>query len=220
VRLLQLLSWIPWALIGLLFLGVLGYFWKYRTKTIKESEIPTVGVLSKQDSTYVSDSAFAALPSDTSSTDFSVETPEVETPKPIEKETKKVEKIIKTQPVEKKVEESPKTDVFDNNYSTVSVSEQLKNSKSWIGLNTDFRKNSAEISSKGQLEDVAKYLKNNRKAKVIIAGGSESKGGTLAEDRAYAVRDALFEKGVSENQLSVQSSSVKNINAKVVVKIQ
>ena len=87
-------------------------------------------------------------------------------------------------------------------------------------MNTDFRKNSAEISSKGQLEDVAKYLKSNRKAKATIAGGSESKGGTIGEDRAYAVREALFEKGVSENQLSVQSSSVKDVNAKVVIKIK
>jgi OmpA-OmpF porin, OOP family len=216
-------SWIPWLLISLLFLGVLGYFWKYRKQPIKSPETPIVGVLPKQDSTYVSDSTFVALPLDTSSTVLPTETPKVEETKPIEKVekgVKKEEKVVKTPPIEKKVVEKPKTDIFDNNSSTASVSEQLKSSQSWIGLNTDFRKNSAEISSKGQLEDVAKYLKSNRKAKATIAGGSESKGGTIAEDRAYAVREALFEKGVSESQLSVQSSSVKDVNAKVVVKIK
>lgn len=219
-------SWIPWVLIGLLFLAVLAYFWKYRKQPVKAPETPIVSVLPKEDSTYVSDSAFVALPPDTNTTTLATETPKVEETKPtekVEKEPKKEEKVVKTPPVEKKVEapkESPKTDIFDNNSSTLSVSEQLKSSTSWIGLNTDFRKNSGEISSKGQLEDVAKYLKSNRKAKATIAGGAESKGGTLAEDRAYAVREALYEKGVSENQLSVQSSSVKDVNAKVVVKIK
>jgi outer membrane protein OmpA-like peptidoglycan-associated protein len=225
------MSWIPWVLIGLLFLGVIGYFLKYRKSTVKEPETPTVSVLPKQDSTFVSDSAFVALPPDTSSNEFTapIETPKVEETKPseiVEKETKKEEKqakkeekATKLQPVEKKVEASPKTDIFENSGS-LSVADLLKNSKSWIGLNTDFRKNSAEVSSKGQLDDVAKYLKNNRKAKAVIAGGSQSSGSTLAEDRAYAVREVLFEKGVSESQLSVQSSVVKDVNAKVVVKIK
>ena len=206
-------NWIPWVLIGLLFLGVIAYFWKYRKQTVKEPETPSVGVLPKEDSTYVSDSVFKALPPDTSSLVLSTETPKIG-------ETKPTEKVIKTPPVEKKVEEAPKIAISDNSFSTLSVSEQLKISNSWIGLNTDFRKNSAEISSKEQLEDVAKYLKSNRKAKAIIAGGSDSKGGTLAEDRAYAIREALFEKGVSENQISVQSSAVKDVNAKVVIKIK
>lgn len=219
-------SWIPWLLIGILFLGVLGYFWKYRKQPVKSPEAPIVSVLPKEDSTYVSDSAFVALPPDTNSKVLAAQTPIVKEIKPIEKVEKittKEGKVVKSPPVEKKVEaptELPKTNIFDNNSSTLSVSEQLKSSQSWISLNTDFRKNSAEISSKGQLEDVAKYLKSNRKAKATIAGGSESKGGTIAEDRAYAVREALFEKGVSENQLSVQSSAVKDANAKVVIKIK
>lgn len=234
-------SWIPWVLIGLLFLGVVGYFLKYRKPTVKQLETPVVSVLPKQDSTFVSDSAFVALPPDTSTTTSTTipttEAPKVEEAKPSEilaKETekeekstkkdekpaKKDEKATKSQVVEKKVETSPKTDSFESSSSSLSVADQLKNSKSWIGLNTDFRKNSAEVSSKGQLDDVAKYLKNNRKAKAVIAGGSQSSGSTLAEDRAYAVREVLFEKGVSESQLSVQSSAVKDVNAKVVVKIK
>lgn len=214
-------SWIPWALIGILFLGVLAYFWKYRKQTPPGAEVPAIGVLPKEDSTYVSDPSFTASPLDTSSTVSSTDFSKPEETAPTEKvETKKEEKIVKAPPIEKKVEEKPKTDTFDNNTSSVSVSEQLKDSKSWIGLNTDFRKNSAEIKSKGELDDVAKYLKSNSKAKAIIAGGSQSSGSTLAEDRAYAVREILFEKGVPESQLSVQSSTVKDVNAKVVVKIR
>jgi outer membrane protein OmpA-like peptidoglycan-associated protein len=212
-------SWIPWILIGLLFLAVIAYFWKYRKHTIQEPVTPTADILSKQDSIYARDSAFVALPLDTSSRGLSIKPPKVEEINPIEKETKTEEKGI-TQPIEKKNELSPKTDIFDDNSSDAPVSEQLKNSKSWIGLNTDFKRNSAEISSKGQLEDVAKYLKNNYKAKIIIAGGSQSNGSTLAEDRAYAVREILLEKKVSENQLSVQSSAVKDVDAKVVIKIR
>ncbi len=216
-------NWIPWVLILFLFLGVVAYFWKYRRQIIKEPEISAVGVLPKEDSTYVSDSAFVALPIDTSSRVLLTETPKVEETKPIEKVekvAKNEDKTVKTQTVEKKIEEKPKVDIFDTNISTNTVSEQLKSSDSWIGLNTDFRKNSAEISLKGQLEDVAKYLKSNRKAKATIAGGSQSKGSTLSEDRAYAVREILLEKGISENQLSVQNSFIKDVNAKVVVKIK
>ncbi len=215
-------SWVPWVLIALLFLGVLGYFWKFRKQKSTDTIKNEVTVLPKQDSTYVSDSAFVASPVDTINTFESTEIAKTGESKSTEKDKKKEEKVEKTPTIEKKVEEikeTPKTNIFDNNASTASISEQLK-SKSWVRLNTDFKKKSAEISSKGQLDDVAKYLKNNRKSKAVIAGGSQSSGGTLAEDRAYAVLGALLDKGVSENQLSVQSSTVKSINAKVVVKIK
>ncbi len=212
------LSWIPWILIGLLFLGVLAYFWKYRksTKAI-QSVSNTVGVLPKQDSTFVT-----SLP-DTTSFTPTTEAPKVEEVKPLEKvskETKKIEEKSKPILAEKKAEETPKTDIFDGNASNTSVSEQLKTNKSWIGLNTDFKKNSAEMSSKNGLDDVVKFLKTNKKTKITIAGGSQSTGGTLAEDRAYAVRDALLERGIAESRVSAQSSSVKGVNAKVVVKVK
>lgn len=214
-------AWIPWVLIGLLFLAGIAYFLKYRKQSLKGSETPTVVLPPKADSTAVSDSSFAVLPTDTSSSFSSTDFSKPEEIIPAEKiEPKKEEKVVKSPPIEKKVEEIPKTDSFDNSSSAVSISEQLKNSNDWISLDTDFRKNSAEIKSKGALEELAKYLKNNRKAKATIAGGSQSSGGTLAEDRAYAVREVLFEKGVSENQLTVQSSTVKEANAKVTVKVK
>ena len=218
-------NWIPWVLIGLLFLAVVAYFLKYRKQTVKEPISDAVGVLPKQDSTFISDSSFVALQPDTVSKISSSEITKTDEVKPIEKPAKKDQKIVKTPIIEEKlrelkVKEPQKTDVFDANSSTVSVSEQLKNNNSWIGLNTDFKKNSGEVTSKGQLDEVAKYLKSNRKARVIIAGGSQSSGSTLAEDRAYAVREILFEKGVKESQLLIEPSVVKTINAKVVVKIK
>ena len=218
------LRWIPWVLIGLLFLAGLAYFWKYRKSTkVINPVTDTVGVLPKQDSTYVNDAPFTPPPSDTIGVVVTTETPKVKETKSvekIEKETKKVEKSSKTDFVEEKTKETPKTDIFDSNTSNISVSEQLKTNKSWIGLSADFKKNSAEMSSKSGLDDVVKFLKTNKKAKIIIAGGSQSTGGTLAEDRAYAVRDALLERGIAESRVSAQSSSVRGVNAKVVVKVK
>lgn len=212
-------SWIPWVLISLIFLAGIAYFWKYR-KPIKPqtSTENTIGVLPKQDSTDINDAAFTnTLPTDSINISTPIESSNIDT-KPIEKEevTKPAEKKVE----ETKIREIPKTETFEKPTSTASVSEQLKNSNVWISLNTDFRKNSAEISSKGNLDEVANFLKSNRKSKAIIAGGSESTGRTLAEDRAYAVREVLLERGVSESQLSVQSSAVNDVTAKVVVKIR
>lgn len=212
-------SWIPWALISLLFLAGIAYFWKYR-KQIKAQTLTenTIGVLPKKDSIVVNDIGFSnTLPADSINNSTPIESSNIDT-----KPTKK-EEIVK--PIEKKVEETkiketPKTETFDKPSSSTSISDQLKNSSSWISLNTDFKRNSAEISSKTNLDDVAKFLKSNRKSKVIIAGGSESTGKTLAEDRAYAVREILLERGVNESQLSVQSSAVNDANGKVVIKIK
>lgn len=212
-------SWIPWVLISLIFLAGIAYFWKYR-KQIKPqtSTENTIGVLPKQDSTDANAPAFNnTLSMDSTNISNPIESSNIDS-KPIEKEeaTKPAEKKVE----EPKIRETPKTETFEKPISTASLSEQLKNSSAWIGLNTDFRKNSAEISSKGSLDEVVKFLKNNRKSKAIIAGGSESTGKTLAEDRAYAVREVLLERGVSESQLSVQSSAVKDMAAKVVIKIR
>ena len=62
-------------------------------------------------------------------------------------------------------------------------------------------------------------MKGNRSLKITIAGGSQSSKGTLGEDRAYAIREVLLETGISENQILVQSSLVKDIDSKVVLKV-
>lgn len=221
------LSWIPWILVSLVFLAGLAYFWKYR-KSIKPTEPAIeIGVLPKQDSTSIDNGFSAATPTDTSSSFANTEevktAEKVAVEKPIIDEPKKVEvtKPAEKKPEEPKIKETPKpTPVESLSSNGGDISQQLKNSKSWISLSTDFKKNSAEISSKSDLDAVAKFLKGNRKSRITIAGGSQSAKGTLGEDRAYAIREVLLERGVSENQISVQSSSVKDIDSKVVLKVK
>lgn len=220
------LSWIPWILVGLVFLAGLAYFLKYR-KSVQPSEYATkIDILPKQDSTSIDNGFSAATPTDTSTgftnTEVITATEEAKTlekvavEKPKVEETKKVE-VIK--PEETKVKETPK--VTENISSSADdISQQLKSSKSWISLNTNFKNNSAEISSKGDLDKVVKFLKANRKSKITIAGGSQSSKRILGEDRAYAIREVLLEKGVSENQILIQGTSVKDIDSKVVLKVQ
>ncbi len=205
-------SWIPWVLVGLLFLAGLAYFWKYR-KGVKSTNLTTeVGVLPKQDSIIIDNSLSIPVDSINDSNDeIGKSIDSVKTPENTKLKTEK--------PVENVVNE-PKKVTLDNVFANRPIGEQLKQTKDWINLNTDFRKNSAELSSKGDLDEVIKYLKANRKTKIVIAGGSQSTGGTLAEDRAYAVREVLLEKGVNEGQISVQSSSVKDIDSKVVLKVK
>ncbi len=209
------LAWIPWILIGLVFLAGLAYFWKYR-KSIKPAETTSeVAVLPKQDSTFTDNSISAsATPADTTS-GFS----NTEIAKPIE-EVKTPEKTVENKPKAEEPKKEEKKVTFDNVFANHPIEEQLKNTKSWIILNTNFKNNSAEISSKGDLDAVVKFLKENRKSKITIAGGSQSSKGTLGEDRAYAIREVLLERGVSENQVSVQSSSVKDVDSKVVLKVK
>lgn len=227
------LSWIPWILVGLVFLAGLAYFWKYR-KSVKPAEPAIeVGVLPKQDSIATNNNFSAVTPTDTSTgfTNSEVVKPteEAKTPEKVTVEKPKVEgpkKVEVTKPAEKKpeetkIKETPKATVTEDvSSSNGDISQQLKSSKSWITLNTNFKNNSAEISSKGDLDAVVKFLKGNRKSKITIAGGSQSSKGTLGEDRAYAIREVLLERGVNEGQISVQSSSVKDIDSKVVLKVK
>lgn len=223
-----IVSWIPWVLVGLIFLAGLAYFWKYR-KGVKPADSNTeVGVLPKQDSIAIDNGFSTTAPGDkgTSSKNIEVVKPSeaVKTPEKVVAEKQKVDKpkevkVIKSE--ETKVNETSKAILSESISSTGGeINEQLKSSKSWISLNTNFKNNSAEISSKGDLDAVVKYLKGNRNSKITIAGGSQSSKGTLGEDRAYAIREILLEKGISENQILIQSLLVKDVDSKVVLKVK
>jgi outer membrane protein OmpA-like peptidoglycan-associated protein len=221
-------SMIPWILVSIIFLAGLAYFWKYRKGVNPADSTTEVGVFPKQDSITIDDGFSTIAPIDTSS-DFT--NPEIAKLTEAEKTSEKavLDKLKDEQPnepnvsksEETKFKESAKAITSENITSTIGdINEQLKNSKSWISLNTNFKNNSAEISSKGDLYAVVKYLKGNLNSKIIIAGGSQSTTGTLGEDRAYAIRDVLIETGISENQIVVQSSLVKDIDSKVVLKVK
>lgn len=209
-------AWIPWILIGFVFLGGVAYFMKYR-RTVKPVEpvVNNTGLSTEPDSIAIDTTFSNIVPVDTASNLEPISTPNTDIPITTI-EPKEVEKVKR---VEKEVEE-PKKEQKKVTLDHISVEDQLKNAKSWIALATDFKKNSAEVSAKTDLEVVVKFLKANRKAVVIVAGGSQSSKGTLGEDRAYAVRDVLIEKGVNEGQIVIQSSSVKEVDAKVVVKVK
>lgn len=223
-----IISMIPWILVSIIFLAGLAYFWKYRKGVNPADSTTEVGVFPKQDSIAIDDGFSTIAPIDTSS---GFTNPEIAKPTEAEKTSEKavLDKLKDEQPnepnvsksEETKVKESAKAITSENITSTIGdINEQLKNSKSWISLNTNFKNNSAEISSKGDLYAVVKYLKGNLNSKIIIAGGSQSTTGTLGEDRAYAIREVLIETGISENQIVVQSSLVKDIDSKVVLKVK
>ena len=212
------LVWIPWVLLGLVLLAILAYWWKSNRPSAYE-KAQVVGII---DSTStVGDTAFVTLPTDSASMDFE-DDPSIQK---IEPKTPEV-KVEEKKPELPKIEAKPTIPVSDNTSantaasSGASVSEDLKSSNAWIGLpNLNFKKGSAEISGSGDINDLVKFLKNNAKAKIMIAGGSQSSGSTLGEDRAYALREALLEKGVKESQLEVQAKTVKDIDAKITVKV-
>ena len=73
-----------------------------------------------------------------------------------------------------------------------------------FGINgLSFKSNSAEITNEGALNEVVNYLKTNPISKIQIAGGGNS--GRLAEDRAYALRDLLYAKGVNLERISISA---------------
>lgn len=205
---------IPLLLLTILALGAFAYWWKYKRQintTPATADSTAVSVLPKEDTTAQQD--FTQVPVDSSATTVSTNT---------SASTEKVEpeKVTKTETT--KTEMPKANENFEKpTVSTLSgsVSDNLNVVGSWFGLpNTDFGKNSAELKKSGDLDEVVKFLKKNRKAKIQIAGGSESSG-RLAEDRAYAVWGYLLEKGVSESQMDVKNNQIKDTNGKVVVKV-
>lgn len=202
--------WIPWVLLALVLIAILFYVFKYK----KEQEAQGAN-LPAVDSTAIGlpDTTFTATPTDSVSITAPVETLE---PKPVET---KVEEKKADLP---KIVEKPatNTNTIPSNNSVV-LSDALQNNASWIALtNLNFRNGSAEISNKGDVNDLVKFLKNNSKARITIAGGSQSGGGTLGEDRAYALREVLLERGVRESQIDIQSKTVSDIDAKITVRVK
>lgn len=202
--------WIPWILLALVLIAILFYVFKYKKEQdAQQANLPAV------DSTAIGlpDTTFTATPTDSVSITTPVETLE---PKPVE--TKVEEKKAE---LPKVVEKSAANTSTSQSVNNVSLSDALQNNASWIALtNLNFRSGSAEISNKGDVNDLVKFMKNNSKARITIAGGSQSSGGTLGEDRAYALREVLLERGVRESQIDIQSKTVSDIDAKIIVKVK
>lgn len=194
-------TWLPWVLIAILFLGGVFYFWKYhypKTQTI----VANTPVVSKPDS------ASATLPIDTSS--IQIDSTQNNTNIPSNTTNTSTGDFNNT------TAGKPSENTFDGGVS--ATADPISIGK-WLSVSTDFKKNSAEISSEGNIQELVNYLNEHTKARIQIAGAAQSSSKRLAEDRAYGFRERLLEKGVRENQVSVKSSLINEINAKVTVKI-
>ncbi|MBA4850897.1 DUF937 domain-containing protein [Emticicia sp. BO119] len=204
--------WIPWVLLALVLIAILFYIFKYKKQ--QENQAQVLPGVDSTASVMPDTSSFNIVPKDTLTITTPVEKVE---PKPVDT---KVEDKKADLP---KVETKPANSTGNSTQSTYagSLSKELANSNSWVALpNLNFRKGSAEISSRGNVNDLVRFLKNNSKAKITIAGGAQSSGGTLGEDRAYALREVLLERGVRESQIEVQSKSVGDVDAKITIKVK
>ena len=215
---------LPWIFLALAGLGVL-YYAKFRkpkaevaveTPVFKEKEEKLI----PQD--FLPDSTVANLPPEKSVVPVNVEKVE----KPTESETtqtptnqiKKVEdktKIktsesnpTKNQPkdvkpiVEKAKVPEPKTKQVEQVNSTTTTS-SLPSGWNSVSGNV-FRKNSAEITNASGISSIVSSLRNNSK-KIRISPLSEGNR-TLGEDRAYALKDKLIEKGIDPERIEIGST--------------
>lgn len=191
-------TWLPWVLIAALFLGGVFYFWKYH--------YPKNQVVSNP-SPIKSEPAPASSPIDTANN--TADSVQVDTHSPTN--TTVGSDFSNTSSINT-------SETSTSEISSTPTADPLSPGK-WLSVSVDFKKNSAEISSEGNIQELVNYLNDNKKSRLQIAGASQSSGKRLAEDRAYGLRERLLEKGVRENQISVKASSVNEINAKVAVKI-
>lgn len=203
---------LPWIILGIAGLSVL-YFAKFDKKESVEnaaaiiSEKPQTDLIPED---FLPDTSVASLPTEKNVVPVQAEEKPEETTKVINSapqttptEPKAVEKVV-SKPVEKKEPQSPvKTKEEDSSNKKTEV--EIKTPNGWSTLSGNaFKRNSAEISSSSLVNNLVNQLKNSNKSIKISPLSSGNK--TLAEDRAYALREILIEKGVSEDQISVSST--------------
>lgn len=72
----------------------------------------------------------------------------------------------------------------------------------FFGINgLTYKYGSAEIVSEGKISELIRYLQANPSSTIIVKGGGENQ--KIAEDRAYALKDLLYQKGISSNRVRV-----------------
>lgn len=200
---------LPWLILGIAGLSVL-YFAKFAKKEI--SEIPMTVVTEKpQDDLipedFLPDSTISNLPVEKNIVPIPLEkNPPTEEKKVVEENKSSGTKQQTTAEEAKKESSKPiiKNETPTTRISTESkITEQdTKTPSGWSILNgTAFKKNSAEISNSSVINGLFGQLKNANKSIRIspLSGGNKA----LAEDRAYALREFLIEKGISEDQITV-----------------
>jgi outer membrane protein OmpA-like peptidoglycan-associated protein len=207
---------LPWLILGIAGLSVF-YFAKFSKK--ETSEMQAVVVTEKPQDDLISedflpDSAVANLPVEKNIVPIPAEVK----PEPIEKQPEQTKKLPEpkqkpvvdevkkevAKPAEKK-ETPPLAKSTKETPLTKNTEPEIKTPAGWSALSgVAFKKNSAEISNSSMINGIIGQLKNANKSINISPLSSGNK--TLAEDRAYALREMLIEKGVSEDQINVSKS--------------
>ncbi len=91
----------------------------------------------------------------------------------------------------------------------------LRNSRSWVSVSSNsFGSNNAEIRNSDEINAISAYLQQNPTATVSIA---PTGSGRVAEDRAYAVREQLYQKGIAISRILM--ASPRNDNGGVSIKL-
>ncbi len=97
-----------------------------------------------------------------------------------------------------------------------SMASKMDSKGTYFGINgLGFKSNSAEIVNKGEISSLVNFMKENPAAKIEIAG---SGAGRVADDRAYALRDQLFQSGVPVGRMKVISGGARS-DSPVMIKI-
>ncbi|HLO46625.1 MAG TPA: DUF937 domain-containing protein [Leadbetterella sp.] len=208
---------LPWLILGIAGLSVV-YYAKFAKKDQVGLQQETPIITEKQETDlqpedFLPDPSVAALPVEKNIVPAETN----EAPKPISEapiESKKPEEKIKIETpkaAEKKVEvkqPSQNNAAASKSVEKKTVSENISETKTpagWNAINGNvFKKNSAEINWSSSLNGILSQLKNSSKTIKIspLSGGNS----TLGEDRAYALREILIEKGISEDRISISSA--------------
>ncbi|MBP6619071.1 MAG: DUF937 domain-containing protein [Leadbetterella sp.] len=200
---------LPWLILGIAGLSVL-YFAKFAKKEISEIPITVVKEKPQDDlipEDFLPDSTVSNLPVEKNIVPIPLEkNPPTEEKKVVEENKSSGTKQQTTAEEAKKESSKPiiKNETPTTRISTESkIKEQdTKTPSGWSTLNgTAFKKNSAEISNSSVINGLFGQLKNTNKTIRIspLSGGNKA----LAEDRAYALREFLIEKGISEDQITI-----------------
>ncbi|MCP9769025.1 DUF937 domain-containing protein [Lacihabitans sp. LS3-19] len=144
-------------------------------------------------------------------------------------EIKKTESVLPEKPKSVTSKDTDKiTQKVENPKTTTSIQQKTDTESKAIknitpsGWNTIFsnifKNNSAEINNKSGVNSIFSQLKNS--SKTINISPLNTGNRRLSEDRAYALREMLIEKGIPESQIEITSSlSGSNANG-IVYKIQ
>ncbi|MCP9746538.1 DUF937 domain-containing protein [Lacihabitans sp. CS3-21] len=217
---------LPWLILGIAGLSVL-YFAKFAKKETTDIPVATISEKPQDDlipEDFLPDSSVANLPVEKNI----VPIPSEVKPEPIQKPADEVKKSPETtqkpsvaevkKELSKPAEKKETTSLVNNTKETPTIknsASEIKTPAGWTAINgTAFKKNSAEISNSTMINGIISQLKNSNKNINISPLSSGNR--TLAEDRAYALREMLIEKGISEDQINV-SKSVSGSNPNGIV---